>query len=160
MCEIEERASATNTRPASVSSTRTTRRLSRVNRRNLFCFSISVICLLSADWVRCNLRAAFVKFNSSPKAMTACKWRTSTLGNTATTPAQEFGDTRKFVLPFVCKATSGYELGTRLVLKGFEKEKIKVETIDPKAAPDTGSRASCPADRLRTGMFVCKESKA
>ena len=72
-----------------------------VNRRNLSCFSISVICLLSADWVRFNLRAALVKCSSSPKAMTACKWRTSTLGNTAPTPAQEFGETSNFVLPFV-----------------------------------------------------------
>ena len=45
-----------------------------------------------------------MKLSSSPKAMTACKWRTSTLGNTAPTPAQEFGDTRNFVLPFVYKS--------------------------------------------------------
>jgi len=84
--------------------------------------------------------------------MTACKWRTPTLGNTAPTPAQEFGDTRSFVLSFVCKATSGYGLRTRRVLKGFVKDKIKLETIDPKAAPDGGSRALCPTDWLWTGM--------
>src|SRR3984893_2820027 len=100
ICKSEERASWTKTRPASVSSTRTTRRLSRVNKRNLCFSSISVICLLSADWVRCNLRAAFVKFSSSAKTMTACKWRTSTLGNTANTPSGR-GQTSSNFLPLI-----------------------------------------------------------
>jgi hypothetical protein len=57
-----------------------------------------------------------VKFSSSAKTTTACKWRESTSGNTAPSLVQEFGDTRSFVLPFVRKATSGYEIGTRPVL--------------------------------------------
>src|SRR5580698_9141972 len=154
MCEIEERASATKTRPASVSSTRTTRRLSRVNRRNLSCFSISVICLLSADWVRFNLRAALVKCSSSPKAMTACKWRTSTLGNTAPTPAQEFGDTRCFVLPFVCKATSGCQLRTRPLPKSFPRAIKYLNHLHLKPAPDGGSEALRSTYLFRTGALT------
>jgi len=47
---------------------------------------------------------------------TACKWRESTSGNTAPSLVQEFGDDRSFVPPFVRKATSGYDVGTRPVL--------------------------------------------
>jgi hypothetical protein len=118
-----------------------------VNRRNRSCFSISVICLLSADWVRFNLRAALVKFSSSPKAMTACKWRTSTLGNTAPTPTHEFGDTRNVVLPFMCEATSGYELGTRRVLESFPRANKYLNHLHLKPAPGGGSRAPCATCR-------------
>jgi len=83
-CRRAERASCTNTRPASVSST--ARRLSRLNRRNRWSSSSSDNCLLSAGWVMCSLWAALAKFNSSASTMTACRCRTSRLGNTAPSP--------------------------------------------------------------------------
>ena len=82
MFKSEEQAPSTKTRPASVSSTRTVRRLSRVKRRNPHFSSIPVICRLRVDCVMCNLWAARVKFNSSANATTARKCRTSTSGNT------------------------------------------------------------------------------
>lgn len=49
--------------------------------------SRSVICRFEADWLIFSLRAARVKFSSSARTSTARRWRTSTLGNIAKTPA-------------------------------------------------------------------------
>src|SRR5437879_9134637 len=61
------------------------------------------------------------------------------MGNTAPNSAHELCNTRCFVLPFACEATSGYGFGTRPVLKGSAKNEKQLEAIDPKAAPDGGS---------------------
>ena len=56
--------------------------------------------------------------------------------NTAPRPVQQFGDARGFDLSLVSKATSGYQFGTRLVLKSFPKDNIDLKPTDMKTAPD------------------------
>jgi len=69
-----------------------------------------------------------------------------TLGNTAPTPAQEFCETRSFVLSFVRETTSGYEFGARPVLKRFPTS----QQICKSLASETRSR------RRFSGVSSCK----
>jgi hypothetical protein len=71
-------------------SCRRTKKQHRCDLRSL-CWNFQFHWFAAVGIVILDLFDPSVKFSSSPKAMTACKWRTSTLGNTAPTPAQEFG---------------------------------------------------------------------
>ena len=55
------------------------------------------------------------------------------VGKHSSTPAQEFGDTRNFVLSFVRETTSGYQSETRPVLKSFPNTRIKLEAPWPES---------------------------
>ncbi len=66
--------------------------------------------------------------------------------NAAPTPAQEFCETRSFLLSFVRETTSGYEFGTRPVLKSFPTS----QQICKSLASETRSR------RRFSGVASCK----